>query len=176
MKIDERLKNGDSSLVNDIANVKINNKNKFFYSFASKYCSHHNAIEFPIYDYFVDRMLWYFQKNDKFSNFKKDDLKDYTIFKRVLNDFKKFYDIDNLIEIGSTIQEDLYRLKTQTKFFSSYSSFNVSEALINVQNKLNILNNINDEIFNEFHDEGLSLDDSTTLEKTSNESKKKVKS
>ena len=121
-------------------------------------------------------MLWYFQKNDKFSNFKKDDLKDYTIFKRVLNDFKKFYDIDNLIEIGSTIQEDLYRLKTQTKFFSSYSSFNVSEALINVQNKLNILNNINDEIFNEFHDEGLSLDDSTTLEKTSNESKKKVKS
>lgn len=84
--------------------------------------------------------------------------------------------IDNLIEVGNTIQEDLYRLKTQAKFFSSYSSFNVSEALINVQNKLNILNNINDEIFNELHDKELSLDDSTTLEKTSNESKKKVKS
>ena len=95
MKIDDRLRKGDPTLVNDIANVKISNKDKFFYSFASKFCSHHNAIEFPIYDYFVDKMLWYFQKNDKFSNFKKNDLKDYTIFKNVLNDFKKFYDIDN---------------------------------------------------------------------------------
>ena len=93
-KIDKRLEQGDPSLVNDIARVNISGKEKTFYSFASKYCSHHNNIEFPIYDYFVDRMLVYFQKKDKFSNFKRDDLKDYVKFKNILIDFKKFYDID----------------------------------------------------------------------------------
>ena len=95
LRIDKRLKAGDPSLVNDIAHVKIGGKDKTFYSSASKYCSHHNAVEFPIYDYFVDKMLMYFQKKDKFSNFKKDDLKDYVKFKKVLIDFKKYYDIDN---------------------------------------------------------------------------------
>ena len=94
LKIDERLKNGDPTLVNDIAKVNISGKDKFFYSFASKYCSHHNNIEFPIYDYFVDKMLVYFQKRDKFSKFKKDDLKDYVKFRNILIDFKKLYDID----------------------------------------------------------------------------------
>ena len=94
LNIDKRLKQGDASLVNDIAHVTINGKEKTFYSFASKYCSHHNAIEFPIYDYFVDKMLMHFQKKDKFSNFKKDDLKDYVKFKNILIEFKKYYDID----------------------------------------------------------------------------------
>lgn len=94
LKIDERLKNGDPTLVNDIAKVNISGKDKFFYSFASKYCSHHNNIKFPIYDYFVDKMLVYFQKRDKFSKFKKDDLKDYEKFRNILIDFKKFYNID----------------------------------------------------------------------------------
>lgn len=94
LKIDKRLEQGDPSLVNDISRVNISGKEKTFYSFASKYCSHHNNIEFPIYDYFVDRMLVYFQKKDKFSNFKRDDLKDYVKFKSILIDFKKFYDID----------------------------------------------------------------------------------
>ena len=94
LNIDKRLEKGDPSLVNDIARVNISGKEKTFYSFASKYCSHHNNIEFPIYDYFVDKMLVYFQKKDKFSNFKKDDLKDYVKFKNILIDFKKYYDID----------------------------------------------------------------------------------
>ena len=94
LNIDKRLEQGDPSLVNDIARVNISGKEKTFYSFASKYCSHHNNIEFPIYDYFVDRMLVYFQKKDKFSNFIKEDLKDYVKFKNILIDFKKYYDID----------------------------------------------------------------------------------
>lgn len=94
LNIDKRLKAGDTTLVDDIARVEIGGKEKYFYSFASKYCSHHNAIEFPIYDYFVEKMLCYFQKLDKFSNFKKDDLRDYTKFRNALYDFKKFYDID----------------------------------------------------------------------------------
>ena len=39
-------------------------------------------------------MLMYFQKRDKFSNFKSNYLKDYVKFKNILIDFKKFYDID----------------------------------------------------------------------------------
>lgn len=94
LKIDKRLKDGDPSLVNDIARVTISGKEKVFYSFASKYCSHHNNIEFPIYDYFVDRMLIYFKSKDKFAKFTKDDLKDYVKFKDILIRFKKFYNID----------------------------------------------------------------------------------
>ena len=101
LKIDKRLKDGDPSLVNDIARVTISGKEKVFYSFASKYCSHHNNIEFPIYDYFVDRMLMYFKSKDKFAKFTKDDLKDYVKFKDILIRFKKFYNIDeyNLSDI-----------------------------------------------------------------------------
>ena len=93
LKIDKRLNDNDPSLVNDIAHVKINGVDKTFYSFASKYCSHHND-EFPIYDYFVDKMLIYFKNKDKFSKFKKDDLKDYVKFRNILIEFKKFYDIE----------------------------------------------------------------------------------
>lgn len=93
LKIDKRLNDNDPSLVNDIAHVKINGVDKTFYSFASKYCSHHND-EFPIYDYFVDKMLIYFKNKDKFAKFKKDDLKDYVKFRNILIEFKKFYDIE----------------------------------------------------------------------------------
>ena len=93
LKVDKRLNENDPSLVNDIAHVKINGVDKTFYSFASKYCSHHND-EFPIYDYFVDKMLIYFKNKDKFAKFKKDDLKDYVKFRNILIEFKKFYDIE----------------------------------------------------------------------------------
>ena len=94
LNIDSRLKEGDESLVNDIASIKINGKKKNFYSFATKYCSHHNPTNFPIYDSYVEKVLVYFNKKYKFSNFKKSDLKDYSKFKRVLIEFKNFYNID----------------------------------------------------------------------------------
>ena len=89
--IDERLKNGDENLVGDIASISINGKTKNFYSFASKFCSHHNEKEFAIYDSYVAQMLLYFQKCDKFGAFKREDLKDYAKFKKALNDFRAFY-------------------------------------------------------------------------------------
>lgn len=94
LNIDNRLAKGDTTLVNDIARVEISGKEKYFYSFATKYCSHHDSIRFPIYDYFVEKMLMYFKKEDKFSKFSKDDLRDYTKFRNVLLDFQKFYDIE----------------------------------------------------------------------------------
>lgn len=95
LDIDTRLENGDTTLVNDIAKLKINGVEKNFYSFATKYCSHHFPEVFPIYDSFVEKCLMYFYKKDKFYNFKKEDLKDYTKFKNILIYFKKYYNIDN---------------------------------------------------------------------------------
>lgn len=94
LNIDARLQNGDVTLVNDIAQITINGKQKNFYSFATKYCSHHFPTVFPIYDSFVEKVLIYFHKQDKFFDFQKEDLKDYSKFKNILIQFKKFYGID----------------------------------------------------------------------------------
>lgn len=94
LNIDERLKNKDISLVNDIAKVEINGKVKNFYSFATKYCSHHYPLDYPIYDSYVEKVLILLNKRDAFSKFKKEDLKDYTKFKRVVIDFRAFYNLN----------------------------------------------------------------------------------
>ena len=105
LNIDKRLKNFDESLVNDIANVTINGTQKNFYSFATKYCSHHFPKNYPIYDSFVEKVLLYFHKRDKFYDFKKENLKNYSQFKNILIQFKKFYGIDeyNLKDIDRYI-------------------------------------------------------------------------
>ena len=94
LNIDDRLKQGDTTLVDDISNVTISGVQKHFYSFATKYCSHHNPDDFPIYDSFVEKVLLHFKKVDKFDKFTASDLKDYSKFKNILISFKKFYNID----------------------------------------------------------------------------------
>lgn len=93
LNIDERLKLGDVSLVNAIANVTIGDKKLCFYSFATKYCSHHFPNLYPIYDSFVEKVLMYFKKKDHFADFKLIDLKDYSKFKSILIKFQEFYNI-----------------------------------------------------------------------------------
>lgn len=90
-RVDERLKSGDESLVNEIANVIVNGKARNFYSFATKFCSHHNDKDYAIFDSYVEQMLWHFQKRDKFGDFAREDLRDYAKFKKALNDLKAFY-------------------------------------------------------------------------------------
>lgn len=102
LNIDERLNNGDINLVGDIAKTPMDNGNiKNFYSFATKYCSHHKPFDFPIYDSYVDTLLKYFRDEDNFYEFKNQDLKDYVIFKKVLIEFQRYYDLRqfNLKEI-----------------------------------------------------------------------------
>ena len=74
--IDKDLSAGNKALVNKIAPVTINGKTRNFYSFASKYCSHHNSKSYPIYDYYVDKMLMHFKKKDQFDTFINEDLKE----------------------------------------------------------------------------------------------------
>ncbi|MDA3056344.1 MULTISPECIES: hypothetical protein [unclassified Campylobacter] len=94
LKIDESLQKGDANLVNKIAKIKIKEKERNFYSFASKYCSFHNPDEFPIYDSYVAKILLYFDKKDKFSKFSQNDLKNYPTYKNAIFEFRKFYDLE----------------------------------------------------------------------------------
>jgi hypothetical protein len=94
LNIDSRLLNGDASLVDEIADITINGKKKRFYSFASKYCSHHKPTLFPIYDSYVDKVLRFFKKQDGFCSFANEDLKNYPQFIEVLNTFQRFYMLD----------------------------------------------------------------------------------
>ena len=101
LNIDERLKQGDTTLVNDIASINIGGKEKNFYSFASKYCSHHNPLAFPIYDSYVHKVLMYYKRADGFFEFAEEDLKNYPKFKEILIKFREFYKLDryNLKEL-----------------------------------------------------------------------------
>ncbi len=87
----DRIADGDTSLVNEVAAVSIGGKERKFYSFASKYCSQHNPDCFPIYDGLVVKMLSHFRSADGFDEFTREDLKDYTRFVRVIEAFKEFY-------------------------------------------------------------------------------------
>lgn len=101
LNIDTRLKEGDPTLVDEIAKITIGGKTKNFYSFASKFCSHHNQLDFPIYDSYVHKVLKYYRKVDRFYDFEENDLKVYPKFKNILIEFRSFYKLDkyNLKEL-----------------------------------------------------------------------------
>lgn len=93
--IDESLTNDDLTIVNKIAKVEMHGgKIKNFYSFATKYCSHHKSTVYPIYDSYVDQMLMYCKKKDNFDNFSKEDIKIYQQFRRILENFRKYYELE----------------------------------------------------------------------------------
>lgn len=91
MKIESRLKNGDLTLVNELALVSIRDKKRNFYSFASKYCSHHFPESFPIFDSYVEKMLLHYARADNFSSFRKEDLKLYESFVKIIKEFQAHY-------------------------------------------------------------------------------------
>lgn len=95
LNIDGRLSNKDLSLVNEIAKVSMAGKVRNNYSFASKYCSHHKPDDFPIYDSFVDKMLKYYRRTDKFEKFRNEELKNYPRFIEIVESLRKFYRVDN---------------------------------------------------------------------------------
>lgn len=94
LNIDERLKEGDLTLIDDIKKITINGKNKTCYSFATKYCSHHKEGVYPIYDRYVDKVLKHFRDKDKFYSFSNDELRNYEQFKQVICEFKKHYNLE----------------------------------------------------------------------------------
>lgn len=102
--VSNRILSGDTGLVNDLALVSVGGKQRNFYSFASKYCNHHNAEAFPIYDSYVDRMLMHFGQIDCFARFKREDLKQYGRFVEIIRTFRKQYALEQF----SLRQIDIY--------------------------------------------------------------------
>jgi len=99
LNIDERLSDGDETLVDEIANVTLSNgkvRNEF--SFATKYCSHHKNKDnaYPIYDSYVEKLLCHFRDAEKpgFSDFHKEELRKFSVFKRVICELRKFYSLE----------------------------------------------------------------------------------
>ena len=123
--LDERLNKGDITLVDDIKKVKMRDKDnkekeKNFYSFATKYCSHHQPEYYPIYDSYVGEVLKYFRREDNFYKFQNADLKEYSEFKNIITQFIKFYKLDNytfkeidmyLWQLGKEMKEKKMKMK-----------------------------------------------------------------
>ena len=91
LNIDDRLVRGDRSLVDDIAYVKVNGKDHFLYSFATKYCSHHQPKLYAIYDNYVEKVLLTMKERERFAEFNRDDLKDYKKYMDVIEAFQQTF-------------------------------------------------------------------------------------
>lgn len=89
LHIDDRLEKGDLSLVDDIAHIEANGKDHFFYSFATKYCSHHQPRRYAIYDSYVEKVLVSMNNRKHFANFKREDLKNYETYMTVIMAFQQ---------------------------------------------------------------------------------------
>ena len=117
--IDDKLKEGNLSIVDIIAHVKVGNppQERHFYSFATKYCSHHQPEKYAIYDSYVEKVLIDFKKRaDKFSDFKLEDLKKYDRYMQIIYDFRNNYGLEQF-----TIKElDQYLWQLGKKYFNQY--------------------------------------------------------
>lgn len=114
LSIDDDLSRGELSIVDKIARVEVTGgKIKYFYSFASKYCSHHRPQIYPIYDSYVDQMLVYFKNTDNFYNFPRTDLKSYARYREILEKFRIFYKLDSF----DLKQIDKYLWQAGKKYF-----------------------------------------------------------
>lgn len=124
LDIDERLRQGDLTLVSDIAHVWVGKQGKSktercFYSFATKYCSHHQPEKYAIYDNYVEKVLVDFNKKergDRFSCFTLKNLKDYKNFIRVIRDFQNHFGLTQF-----TLKElDQYLWQLGKKYYGKY--------------------------------------------------------
>lgn len=114
LKIDDNLAKDDLGIVNKIANVKMNGEKSInFYSFATKYCSHHKPTVYPIYDSYVEKILVYFKKKDNFFDFVRPDLRSYAKFRDILMKFREYYDLQRF----NLKQIDQYLWQAGKKYF-----------------------------------------------------------
>lgn len=99
LKIDARLKEGDISLVEDIAKCTKRRN----YSFATKYCACHQPDKFPIYDDIVGQYLAHviaagnlFGHSGAWTSIQQKMQKDYVYYKEVYDAFMQQYSLTSL--------------------------------------------------------------------------------
>jgi hypothetical protein len=96
LKVDDDLAIAAPQLVDRIANIRIRNKTRRNYSFATKYCNWHRPEDYPIYDGYVERLLLDYQRRYSFANFTKADIQDYLKYKAILTAFKVQFKLNDL--------------------------------------------------------------------------------
>jgi hypothetical protein len=94
LNIDPKLVQGSLEVIEDIAVITLNRKRKRNYSFATKYCGWHRPDVYPIYDSYVDRLLWTYRQQDRFADFKQGELRHYPRYKEVIEQFRTYYGLD----------------------------------------------------------------------------------
>jgi hypothetical protein len=115
LNIDPRLESTDLDLVNDIALVTFEGgKKRNFYSFATKFCSFHKPNYYPIFDSYIEKLLWYFnQKDDHFYAYKRDEVRNYQTFYKIITAFRKHFGL-----AGYSFKEtDLYLWQLGKEYF-----------------------------------------------------------
>lgn len=91
--IDERLCAGDPGLVDDVAHVLFKDRTRVLYSFATKYCAWHCRDHFQIYDRNVDWLLWEYRRQFDFARFKREELRQYRQFHRIVEQWKDHFNL-----------------------------------------------------------------------------------
>jgi len=91
LSVDKALSEGSTSIIAKIARVKFGHKERYLYSFATKYCSWHFPERFFIYDYFVDCIIWEYKKRFGFGSFFRYELKEYERYHEILLNFVDFF-------------------------------------------------------------------------------------
>lgn len=119
LRISDSLKNGELELVNRLSEVDVGGKTRRFYSFSSKYCSHHQPERYPIYDRYVEKVLLYFRKRTNFAKFKNADLKNYPEFVSIVQEFSKTFSLSAF----SLKEIDAYLWLTGKKHFNAYKAY-----------------------------------------------------
>lgn len=109
LRIDGLLRVSDPEAVTKISKLEVKGKIRNCYSFASKYCSWHDQDNYPIFDTFVQSILLAYQEHYRFSDFQPEDLRAYNNFKRVIQDFRRFFGLE------------AYSVKRLDKFLWLYS-------------------------------------------------------
>ena len=115
--IDAWLSAGDNKVVEAICGFVVRNN----YSFATKYANWHNHLDFPIYDSFVCELLCCLRQcamRDLFD--KKEDLKDYACFRKVLQKVVSHF---NLTFCKDPNGKDGINYKLLDKFLWALSNF-----------------------------------------------------
>ena len=91
LKIDVRLQQGSPEIVNKIADITIKERTRHNYSFASKYCHWHQPDFYPVYDSYVDQLLWAYHNQLGFMDFQQAQLRQYPRYKEIIEEFRKNY-------------------------------------------------------------------------------------
>jgi len=126
LKIDAALSRADEALVAGITNIKVADKDHYYYSFATKYCSFHRPESYPIFDQRVKEYLWQLRNQDGglHPRFQQQVLWNYPELKRIINDMRDQYSLQNFsykqidaffyLEGGKLLAAKEKRLKSHT--------------------------------------------------------------